>query len=83
MNFDSIEEKVFYFEDILSMFLEKLFEIFFNKIFLKNGNNKKDIKLCLQLSLPNYLTYLQKKIIEKSSKIFLTIKNHIMDLMLI
>ena len=68
VNHDNQKEKIFYFEDILSMFIQKLFETFFKKIILKNdskGNKSKDIKLCLQLGLPNYLNYIQKKIIEK------------------
>ena len=62
VEYNGQKEKIFYFEDILSMFLQKLFEQFFKKIIIKN---KKNIKLYLQLSLPNYLNYLQKKIIEK------------------
>ena len=67
-NYNNQKERIFYFEDILSMFIQKLFDTFFKKITLKNntkGNKSKVIKLCLQLSLPNYLNYLQKKIIEK------------------
>ena len=73
VNYDSQKEKIFYFEDILTMFIQKLFCLFFNKIILKNdnkdsrdkNNKNKIIKLYLQLSLPNYLNYIQKKIIEK------------------
>ena len=64
IDFNGQKEKIFYLEDILSLFLQKLFEEFFSKIILKNPFNK-SIKLYLELSLPNYLSYLQKKIIEK------------------
>ena len=64
VDYNGQKEKIFYFEDILSMYIQKLFELFFQKIIVTNIQNKK-IKLCIQLSLPNYLTYLQKKIIEK------------------
>jgi molecular chaperone DnaK len=62
VEYNGQKEKIFYFEDILSMFLQKLFEQFFKKIIIKNNKN---MKLYLQLGLPNYLNYLQKKIIEK------------------
>jgi len=64
IDFNGQKEKIFYLEDILSLFLQKLFEEFFKKIILKNPFNN-TIKLYLELSLPNYLSYLQKKIIEK------------------
>lgn len=64
VNYDKQKGKIFYFEDILSIFIKKLFIDFFEKITLINGNNK-SIKLYLQLSLPNYLNYFQKKVIEK------------------
>ena len=64
IDFNGQKEKIFYLEDILSLFLQKLFEEFFSKTILKNPFNN-NIKLFLELSLPNYLSYLQKKIIEK------------------
>ena len=64
VNYDKQKGKIFYFEDILSIFIRKLFSDFFEKITLINDNNK-SIKLYLQLSLPNYLNYFQKKVIEK------------------
>ena len=64
VDYNGQKEKIFYFEDILSMYIQKLFEQYFQKIILINPLNKR-IKLNIQLSLPNYLTYLQKKIIEK------------------
>ena len=64
MNYNGQKGKIFYFEDILSLFIQQLMEIFFEKIILTNNSNNK-INLYLHLSLPNYLNYLQKKIIEK------------------
>ena len=64
VDFNGQKDKIFYFEDILSLFIYKLFEKLFNKINLQNPNNT-SINLFVVLSLPNYLTYLQKKIIEK------------------
>ena len=65
INYNGQKDKIFYFEDILTQFIQKLFEEFFKKIILKNNNNNNIIKLFLDLSLPNYLSFLQKKIIEK------------------
>ena len=67
LNFNRQKDKLFYFEDILSLFLQKLFQKLFQKIKVKNKNNEK-INLYLELSLPNYLSYLQKKIIEQIIK---------------
>ena len=67
LNFNGLKDKLFYFEDVLSLFLQKLMQTFFEKIKVKNNNNEK-INLYLELSLPNYLSYLQKKIIEQIIK---------------
>ena len=64
INYNGQNGKEFYFEDILSLFIQQLFEIFFKKIILTN-NSSNNINLYLELSLPNYLNFLQKKIIEK------------------
>ena len=39
VNFGPQKDKVFYFENILSIFLEKMFEIIFNKVTLENSSN--------------------------------------------
>ena len=66
INFNGQKNKSFYFEDILSLYLKNLFEFFFNRITLKNEKTEEThINLYLELALPNYLNYLQKKIIEK------------------
>ena len=77
IDFNAQKEKIFYLEDILSLFLQKLFEEFFRKIILKNPFNN-SIKLYIELSLPNYLSYLQKKIIEKifQNQLFLNNKTY-------
>ena len=64
IDFNGIKDKLFYFEDVLSLFLQKLFEILFGKIIIENENDT-TLNIFLELSLPNYLTYLQKKVIEK------------------
>ena len=63
------------FEDILSIFLQKLFQIFFNRIIIDKSNEQKDkninkpLDINIVISIPNYYNYLQRKIIEK---IFIT-----------
>ena len=64
IDFNGLKNKLFYFEDLLSLFLQKIFQQFFDRI-ITNKNNNKTINLFIDLSLPNYLSYLQKKIIEK------------------
>ena len=85
MDVNGQKGKLLYFEDILSLFLQKLFEELFDKIITKNPNII-TINIILELSLPNYLSYLQKKIIEKIfyNQIFpknITYKNYNINLM--
>ena len=65
IDFNGQRNKLFYFEDILSLFLQKLFEKLFKKIIVKSKTSNSTIDIFLGISLPNYLSYLQKKIIEK------------------
>ena len=65
MDFNGQQNKFFYFEDILSLFLQKLFEKLFKKLIIKNKTCNSTVDIFLGISLPNYLSYLQKKIIEK------------------
>ena len=58
------KNRIFFFEDLLSIFLKKLFDIFFSKIKLLNNNNN-IINLILVVTVPNNYNYLQRKIIEK------------------
>ena len=66
INFGKSEKK-FYPEDLLSLYLKKLFNIFFQKISCdeNNNNNIIDINLILVICLPNNFTYIQRKIISK------------------
>ena len=66
------KEKKFYIEDLLNLFLKKLFEKLFKKIIFNENedeNNKiKDkyiINIILVVTVPNTLNYFQRKVIEK------------------
>ena len=63
-----IGNRAFYMEDIFTIFLRNVFEIFFSKIKIKE--KKCDLlKINFVISVPNNFTYLQRKLVEK---IFLT-----------
>ena len=64
INYNKQKNRIFFFEDLLSIYLKKLFEIFFSKIKLIN-NNLNIINLILVVTVPNTYNYLQRKIIEK------------------
>jgi molecular chaperone DnaK (HSP70) len=61
------DEKIYYFEDILIIFLKKLFELIFKKISI--DNNKKNTQIILNLTLvvsvPNSFSFYQRKLLEK------------------
>lgn len=64
------KEKKFFSEDLLNLFLKKLFEIFFSKIVVdekpeKNNKDKVILNIILVVTVPNTLNYLQRKVIEK------------------
>lgn len=66
------KEKKFYIEDLLNLFLKKMFEKLFKKIIFNENqdeNNKiKDkyiINIILVVTVPNTLNYFQRKVIEK------------------
>ena len=64
------KEKKFYSEDLLNLFLKKLFEIFFSKIVVddnsdRNSKDKVILNIILVVTVPNTLNYLQRKVIEK------------------
>ena len=68
INYNKQKNRIFFFEDLLSIYLKKIFEIFFAKIKLINNdmnNNIDIINLILVVTLPNNYNYLQRKIIEK------------------
>jgi hypothetical protein len=75
INFNN-KEKMFNFEDLFTIYMKKLFEKFFTKIYLidknSNINDDKAIKIILTIAIPDNLSYFQRKIIEKifQSQIF-------------
>ena len=67
INFGKSDKK-FYAEDLLSIYLKKLFSIFFKKISCEKydeNNDIIDINIILVVCVPNNFTYIQRKIIEK------------------
>ena len=67
------EEKDYYFEEILVLFLKKLLDLLFQKISIenicnikKNDKNKETLlNLSLIVSIPNYFSFFQRKLLEK------------------
>ena len=96
VNLGPQKDKVFYFENILSIFLEKMFEFIFKKVNLENSSNyntqekiKGDgdelsvrntiyLKCVLVITVPNYFSYYQRKLIKKiiKTEIFPDISNN-------
>ena len=96
VNLGPQKDKVFYFENILSIFLEKMFQFIFRKVNLENSSNfnteekiKGDgdelsvrntifLKCILVITVPNYFSYYQRKLIKKiiKTEIFPDINNH-------
>ena len=87
INFGPQKDKIFYFENILCIFLQNLFEILFNKVKLENSSNyntqekfkksEKDenisknittLQIVLVLTVPNYFSFYQRKLIEEIIK---------------
>lgn len=64
ISYNKQKNRIFFFEDLLSIYLKKLLEIFFTKIELINEENNL-INLVLVVTVPNSYNYLQRKIIEK------------------
>ena len=64
--YNGYKNKIYNFEDLLSLYLRKLFELLFNKIKVKNskGNNNL-IKINIVVTVPNNFNYFQRKVIEK------------------
>ena len=83
VNLGPQKDKVFYFENILSIFLEKMFEFIFKKVNLENSSNYNtqekikgdgdelsarnttNLKCVLVITVPNYFSYYQRKLIKK------------------
>ena len=53
------------FEEILTIFLKKLFELFFNRIIFDNRNKLIELNINIVVTIPNYYNYIQRKIVEK------------------
>ena len=65
------KDKIIYMDNILSIYLQKIFEIFCKKLKIENEqdtNNKTNIKIVLVISVPNYFNYYQKKLLEEIFK---------------
>ena len=94
INFGPQKDKIFYFENILSIFLQKMFEIIFSKVNLENSsnyntqekrkNNEEEdfsnnttLNTVLVLTVPNYFTFYQRKLLENiiKTEIFPEINN--------
>ena len=60
-------DKKFFVEDLLSIYLKKLFKIFFSKIICEENadDNFININIILVISVPNNFTYFQRKALEK------------------
>jgi len=67
-NHKSFRNKIYNIEDILTLFLKNLFDIFFSKIKIKKSKCKL-LKINFVVTVPDYFNYLQRKVLEK---IFLT-----------
>ena len=67
ISFNSHKEKQYYFEDLFTIYMIKLFEIIFTEIEIENKdkNNKNIIQLSLVVGISDNLSYFQRKIIEK------------------
>ena len=63
------KNKIYNFEDLLSLYLRKVFELLFSKFKFKNDRNNTLIKINIIVTVPNNFNYIQRKVIEK---IFLT-----------
>ena len=69
INFNGEKNKTLYVSNILSIYLKKLFDIFFKKIKIDDSEkNSNEIKIFLIVTVPNYFTYYHKKLIEKIFK---------------
>jgi molecular chaperone DnaK (HSP70) len=76
IDFNGEKGKIFYIEDLLIIYLKKLFKLFFNKIEIdekskindNNQNSNKNLSINLVVSVPNYFNYSHRKIIENIFK---------------
>jgi hypothetical protein len=68
INFGPQKDKIIYIEKIISIYFQKLFEKFIQRIKFENEINKADIKIILVIALPNYFTFYHRKLIEEIFK---------------
>ena len=96
IDFGPQKDKIFYFENILSIYLQRIFKYLFKKINLENNSdyniqekingeieddnaiNAINLKIVLVITVPNYFSYTQRKLIEKiiKNEIFPEINNN-------
>jgi molecular chaperone DnaK (HSP70) len=69
INNNIYKNKVYNFEDLLSLYLRKLFQLLFSKFKIKNDKKNNLLKINIIVTVPNDFNYSQRKVIEK---IFLT-----------
>ena len=84
---DKKSKYVFYnFEEILTIYLKKVFEIFFTKIKINTENKEnynvntdkiEDINIDISIGIPNYFNYLQRRLIQTIFKVHLFPKKEI------
>ena len=69
--YNNRKTKIYNVEDLLTLYLKKLFDLLFSKIILQknyNNNNNSKIELNLVVTVPNCFNYFQRKVIEKILK---------------
>ena len=67
ISYNNHKEKHYYFEDLFTIYMIKLFEIIFSEIEIENKDksNKNIIQISLVVGISDNLSYFQRKIIEK------------------
>ena len=72
INFGPQKDKIFYFDNIVNIYLQKLLEKFFEKIKIKSdlniNNNIYNINTILVIAVPNYFNYYQRTLIQQIVK---------------
>ena len=66
---NEFKNKIYHIEELLTLYLRKLFELLFSKIKIKNDRNNNLIKINIVITVPNNFNYFQMKVIKN---IFLT-----------
>ena len=70
INFGPQKDKIIYIDNILSIYLQKVFENFIKKIKFEQPTNNKNnnIRIILVIAVPNYFSYYQRKLLEELFK---------------